>query len=404
MSCQHMHRSGSATSRLPGARRGERGLTLIELMVGLVVASILVGFVFDIQSRMSRAYRSQSSIGGLQQGLRAASAIMALDVRSAGFMLPDGIRVSSAFPVPGVTTPGLVTNDGLSGIVQPLTVFNNPDLMPGDRMQPDRIHVFYADPYARAVVVSTNPGGTSVVVDSDDNFEDGDLVVFAAGPIREDHPLGPEYPQIITYHSCLVKLTSVGPSLLNFIQNLPDPFNTATNDHCFVPDEPAIVPGAQVFRLVARAYRVDTANPTMAALEVSQTGGLQSDWGIMGVGFVDLQISQRYVEVLSDGIDPDLDSNPRMDWFSAGTPPLAGRHLTQIGIAMVARTSRPVEGVGSASVPVLTDTGAPNNNPLGDAAGPKTITHPEYQGPNDVRHVYRSISTIVDTRNIGIAY
>lgn len=397
MSCQrHMQRSASRHS---GVRRGERGLTLIELMVGLVVASILVGFVFDIHNRMSRAYRSQTSIGALQQGLRAASAIIAHNARSAGFMMPDGMRVSSEFTGDPLVTPGLVTNDGESNIVPALLVRNNPDGMPGSRMQPDQIHVFYADAYARAVVADVSPTPNALTVDDDDNFETGDLVLFVNGPEYTPHGLGDDYPDVVTYNTCLVKLTAVGPGTLSFAPS--PPYNTAANEHCFIPGKEAIKDKAMVYRLAARAFRIDTNNAALGELQMSPSGGLQGDdWQTMGIGFVDMQISQRYVQVLDDTIDQDGDGNTRMEWYStaAPTPPEAYR-LNQIGIAMVSRTIRPVDGVGSSDVPVLTG-GNPIHNPWGDAGGPKDTSQPEYQG----NHVYRTASTIVDTRNLGIAY
>src|SRR5690606_13990093 len=110
------------------ALRGQRGLTLIELMVAVLVASILIGFVFEIQGRMSSAFRTQTNISSLQQAVRAANELIARDARLTGFMMPNGVRVSSEFVdgLPGLTT-GLVQNDGMNNFVPALSVFNNPD-------------------------------------------------------------------------------------------------------------------------------------------------------------------------------------------------------------------------------------------------------------------------------------
>jgi hypothetical protein len=141
----------------------------------------------------------------------------------------------------------------------------------------------------------------------------------------------------------------------------------------------------------------------VAPLEIDVTGGLLNLWVLMGIGFVDLQITQRFVEEVSDLADPDNDGNPRMDWYSAGGPFPLNSHLTQVGIGLVARTARQVEGVRSTRIPVLYDleTNPPrNHNPLGDAVGPKELTNPEFSGDHIYRHSYMS----VDMRNIGVAF
>lgn len=418
------HHSPGQSRRPISFRRDQRGLTLVELMIAVLVASLLIGFVFEIQGRMSTAFRSQTNIGSLQQGVRAANELIARDARLAGFMMPSGVRVSNNF-VAGLAglSPGLVQSDALSNFVPALVVSNNPDNMPGDRMQPDRIHVFYADPNPVAqAVVQRIASPTAVVVSDIAIFQPGDLVLFARrDPIPRPHPLGGDLPLIVNYYTCLVRLTNVdgGTSQLMFDDDPPEPFNTTTNDHCFLsarPDEAAILNASettdktQVFRLIARAYRIDTTRPTVAALERSETGGLghgvgPDDWQEIGIGFVDLQISRRFVEEVSDTSDLDGDLNPRMDWYTSAPPaPPPLRHLTQLGIGLVARTARSVEGVRARDVPVLTrgnpPTGTIANNPFGDAAQPKNMAHPEFNGD----HVYRQSSSIVDIRNLGVSY
>jgi hypothetical protein len=61
-----------------------------------------------------------------------------------------------------------------------------------------------------------------------------------------------------------------------------------------------------------------------------------------------------------------------------------------------------VEGVSSIRIPVLSSVNPllRNNNPLGDAGGPKSTTSTEFNGA----YVYRQSSMIVDMRNIGVAF
>jgi prepilin-type N-terminal cleavage/methylation domain-containing protein len=423
---QVCHRSPGPACRPLAFRRDQRGLTLVELMIAVLVASLLIGFVFDIQGRMSAAFRSQTNIGSLQQGVRAANEQIARDARLTGFMAPNEIRVSSKFVVglPGLT-PGLVRSDAQGNFVPPLFIANNPSAMPPDRMQPDRIHFFYADPNpVHQAVVQSIVGPTSVVVNGTALFQAGDLVLFARrDPTPRFHPLGGNLPLITNYFTCMVRLTGVDSfnNQLFFDDDSPEPFNTAGNEHCFLSagtQEEAIAVGksekTQVFHLIAHAYQIDTtpARLPVAALERSETAGLRDDWQEIGIGFVDLQISQRYVEEVADATDLDGDGDPRVDWYTSDGVLPANLHLTQIGIGLVARTPRSVEGVRATAVPVLTGANcAPGctvaNNPFGDAGGPKDMTQPEYNPEAEAlggEHVYRQNTSIVDIRNLGVSY
>lgn len=415
----------------PGAsRRAQRGLTLVELMIAVLVASLLIAFVFDIQGRMSNAFRSQTNIGSLQQGVRAANELIARDARLTGFMAPNGIRVSSKFltsPPTGLV-PDLVQLDGPGNAFVPaLVIANNPAGMAPDRMQPDRVHFFYADPnpLVHTVVVEFNDT-TSVVVSDASSFKDRDLLLFARrDPTLQPHPLGNDMPVMTNYFTCLVRATTVDTTtnVITFADT-SEPFNTPGNEHCFANSatrEAAIAVGTgektQVFRLVARAYQIDTSSSArlqIGPLERSETGGLlgEADWQEIGIGFVDLQISQRYVEEVPDPDDLDADGDTRADWYTSTPPPLPAMHFTQLGIGMVARTARSVEGVRTDAVPVLTrDNCAPGctaaNNPYGDAGEPKNMLMPEYNpegGPFRSSHVYRQSTSIVDIRNLGNSY
>lgn len=422
-------RFAGQASRQSAALRGQRGLTLIELMVAVLVASILIGFVFEIQGRMSSAFRTQTNISSLQQAVRAANELIARDARLTGFMMPNGVRVSSEFVdgLPGLTT-GLVQNDGMNNFVPALSVFNNPDGRTLTQMQPDRVHFFYADPDPMYhAVVESIISRNAVQVNTQASFAPGDLLLFTRrdpSPIR--HPLGDDLPVLVRYFACVARLTDTVPSGTTIVFRIdpdPGPYNTATNDHCFQsvnPGEEVMAANTtektQVFRLVARAYRIDTTRLQIAPLQRSDTGGLgdgiAEDWQEVGIGFVDLQISQRYVEPVSDGNDPDNDGNFRMDWHATAATIPPGSQLTQLGIGLVARTIRGVEGVRTAAVPVLTrlnfENGTDLHNPFGDAGGPKDMMQPEYNPELNLGrggdHVYRHSKSIVDIRNLGVSF
>jgi prepilin-type N-terminal cleavage/methylation domain-containing protein len=63
-----------------------KGVTLIELMVALVIAAVLVAGTYSIFISQQRTYVAQDQIVGAQQDGRAALTIMARDIRMAGML------------------------------------------------------------------------------------------------------------------------------------------------------------------------------------------------------------------------------------------------------------------------------------------------------------------------------
>jgi prepilin-type N-terminal cleavage/methylation domain-containing protein len=74
-----------------------KGVTLIELMIALVISAILVGGTYSLFISQQRTYISQDQIVGAQQDGRAALIIMAKDIRMAGMLTGvDGFSVYGA--------------------------------------------------------------------------------------------------------------------------------------------------------------------------------------------------------------------------------------------------------------------------------------------------------------------
>ena len=73
-----------------------RGVTLIELMIALVISAILVGGTYSIFITQQRTYVLQDQVVGVQQDGRAALTIMARDIRMAGMLTGDEFSVNGA--------------------------------------------------------------------------------------------------------------------------------------------------------------------------------------------------------------------------------------------------------------------------------------------------------------------
>ena len=75
----------------------QRGVTLVELMIALVISAILVGGTYSIFITQQRTYVIQDQVVGVQQDARAALTIMSRDIRMAGMLTGiDGFSVNGA--------------------------------------------------------------------------------------------------------------------------------------------------------------------------------------------------------------------------------------------------------------------------------------------------------------------
>jgi prepilin-type N-terminal cleavage/methylation domain-containing protein len=370
--------------RPPRRRRTERGFTLIELMVALVVSSLLVGMIFAIFIRMSTAYRTQQQVAEVQSKLAAARARIELDAKQAGFGMSGGFYM--AFP---------------GGVrVSPLRVINNADA-------PDEIAFFYADPSVQ-VATRADVGATCTrrlcdQLGSTEGFRPGDVVVMSTlswGPAEgyED----PGEPKVAQFMACLFQLSSVGPTSFSFSEAAP--WGSFFGSHC---PSPPVVGTTMFYKLAARHWRIDPSRPAEGVLQLSTGGALVriDDWQDQAYGFTDLQVATRFFEPRDLTDTPDPDADPRRDWYSGeqqeiNTEPAAALlPPIQVSISLVARTERDVEGIASASTPDLTVAGNEDHNTVGDR-GP--IPLPSELPALAGHRIYRHTTFQVDLRNLGI--
>lgn len=93
----------NVVSRVIG-RDAQRGFTLIELMISLVLGLILVGGVMSVFSSNREAFRSTENLARMQENARVAFDLMARDIREAGTnacgskLVANVTRSSTAIP------------------------------------------------------------------------------------------------------------------------------------------------------------------------------------------------------------------------------------------------------------------------------------------------------------------
>jgi prepilin-type N-terminal cleavage/methylation domain-containing protein len=78
------------------AQLKQRGVTLVELLVVLVISSIVIGGIYRVFVSQSKAYTVQDQVVELQQGIRGAMEIMVRDLRMAGY---DDYTVNSTITI-----------------------------------------------------------------------------------------------------------------------------------------------------------------------------------------------------------------------------------------------------------------------------------------------------------------
>lgn len=395
-------------------RRRQRGFTLIELMVALVVSSLLVGLILAIFSRMSLAYRGQQQIAGVQQVLAAARATIELDAKQAGLAMPQGFKWATK---------------GSGVLYSPVQITNS-------STGPDQIAFFYAntDPTTQAVVIGALgwPGAVTVTVDSTVEFADGDLVVMSTADVPAmDNPINPNDAKIATYDVCVLQIGPGGviagsPGTLRF--STSPPWGLPDSGHCKQPvpwtrgSPPPPPPpperptsATMIYKLVAHAYRIDP-DPARAAIGALQgalvTGGLletaDDNWTDLAYGFTDIQTALQVYED-GDSIDtPDPGPDSTREWYSGAmqdnlTQPISATSSfvppIQMSISLVARTDRDVEGIATAATPQLIDPAIPDNNMIGDHPSEAL---PWASDPTLPGRVYRYTTFQVDFRNLGV--
>jgi type IV pilus assembly protein PilW len=73
----------------------KKGITLIELLVGLIISAAVIAAIYRVFVAQTRAYTVQDQVVEVQQGTRSAMEILLRDLRMAGFDSDDvGSKIS----------------------------------------------------------------------------------------------------------------------------------------------------------------------------------------------------------------------------------------------------------------------------------------------------------------------
>ena len=84
---------------------GQRGVTLIELMVGLVVTLLIVGAGFTVLTTTQKATHANDQVANTQQSVRVAMDLISRDIKLAGFGMTGPVGACNSALVPADNDP-----------------------------------------------------------------------------------------------------------------------------------------------------------------------------------------------------------------------------------------------------------------------------------------------------------
>jgi type IV pilus assembly protein PilW len=108
-------------------KKKEEGVTLIELMIVLVIATFLVAGIYSLFITQSRSYSVQDQVAGVQQDARAALNIMARDIRMAGLGIGGGSGTGFTDGSNSVTLASNPAGSTFNYALEPVNRANAPD-------------------------------------------------------------------------------------------------------------------------------------------------------------------------------------------------------------------------------------------------------------------------------------
>lgn len=180
----------------PSNRSRQRGFTIVELMIALVLSLVVVGGAISIYLNNQESFRTNDSLAKIQENTRFAFELLARDIREAGSN-PCGVKaVASTIRDASATTPWWAdwNNGTLVGYDGTQTV---PTLAVGTTTAASRVSNTDAiiilrtamDDTEIMTIQSHNPGTTSIVVNTLTGAASAQSVVlvcdFVSGAIIE---------------------------------------------------------------------------------------------------------------------------------------------------------------------------------------------------------------------------
>lgn len=201
----------SVPRRQRPARPGQRGLTLVELMVAMVLGLLILGGVISIFLSNRQAFRTSEQLARIQENARTAFELMSRSVREAG-----GVPCGSNMPVANVLNDASTHwwsnwGDGIRGYhgktAMPASAFGT---SAGDRVEgasdaetPDAVIVLYGLGEPAVTVTEHDPTSAQFKVNTTDHGLTDDEVVMVCD----------------FHHAALFQVTSASSTNVTIVHN-----------------------------------------------------------------------------------------------------------------------------------------------------------------------------------------
>ncbi len=332
--------------------RSQRGFTLIELMISLVLFSLIIAGLLSVAVTMANGYRDQEVTIATEGSTRSAIDFLGEAVRGAS----PGVPISTSIVNANTCAIGAFKIDATTNNVAAVA----PMLNTSDRLT----LVFAAGSVVTSLTSSYAVGTTSVTVRDVTQFAVGDYILITNFDVG---------------HMVRINTVTLGTS----------PAGTLALDAQGGGACTATIPsgGYGIGSTVVRALR--------ATFSIGQIDGvpvLMMDADAEGTNFTDEPIAEGIedlniavaIDSNGDGVISEIGAVADDDeWFfnvAGDTPPASLASIRAIRITLVARTSKEAQGINSFKLGALEDRAA-------NAA------------TDNFRR--RTLSTIVEIRNLG---
>ncbi len=169
----------TALAHGPQLRAGQRGFTLVEILVGLAVSLFLLTGILNIYLASSRTYRVTEGVGRLQENARFAMETLARDLRAAGKFGCDTGResVAVAATVTGSRPAEFISAQAVTGFGDGVAF---PASIPGPQPGTDAFIVQFAEPQETSVVTGHNAMTATITLANNHSFDPNEILVMSS--------------------------------------------------------------------------------------------------------------------------------------------------------------------------------------------------------------------------------
>ena len=344
----------------------QAGFTLVELMVGMIVAAVIVAAGFTILTTTNKSLQANEQIVDMQQNVRMAMEMLTRDIKSAGFGSP-GVAI------------GNCTNAIVPGDQNPFGIDTGPDslqlLVPVTRASgTNRWTLSAPTASSGATTITLQPGAVTDMVNSGLVANQSYISIGGAATVL-----------VTGFNTSASTLTVLIPPPLWFQMADQVYLLQCMRYQIVLPPDATNICGGNAPCLTRGVAGVVTG-PTAEGPIADGVEDLQLAYACDGcVTAINSGIPDRIIDDQNgSGSFDQADFLSNVSWTSA---PLTSDKIQLVQVALVVRQSKNDQGFGEGVAPI----GSP----------PLTVTS-DHSLPADSNHRRRVLVRTVETRNVGL--